>query len=144
MLISLPTGTIYPAMHRLEAAGLIGSEREVANGRRRRSYFLTSAGALAAKRQDWQRISSVISIVLGTATRRAGVMETATLRVYTGHLARHLIGPASRRSEILDEVMDGLPCAVEGKLGVDVAGEPGRAVAASSADAHSHGGHRPP
>jgi transcriptional regulator len=66
-LINLPTGTIYPAMHRLEAAGLIASEWGTTNGRRRRTYFLTAAGrrTLAAKRRDWQRISSVISVVLG-------------------------------------------------------------------------------
>jgi PadR family transcriptional regulator, regulatory protein PadR len=65
--INLPTGTIYPAMHRLEAAGLIGSEWEVENGRKRRNYFLTAAGrrTLADKREDWQRVSSVISVVLG-------------------------------------------------------------------------------
>ncbi|MGI5519947.1 helix-turn-helix transcriptional regulator [Micromonospora sp. CA-259024] len=68
--INLPTGTIYPAMHRLEAAGLIGSEWERANGRKRRNYFLTAAGrrALADKREDWQRVSSVISVVLGAGT----------------------------------------------------------------------------
>lgn len=43
-------------------------------------------------------------------------METATLRHYADRLARHLVGPYSRRSEILDEVLDGLQCAAEGKL----------------------------
>jgi PadR family transcriptional regulator PadR len=66
--INLPTGTIYPAMHRLEAAGLIASEWGMVNGRRRRTYYLTAAGrrALDTKRQDWRRISAVISVVLGT------------------------------------------------------------------------------
>lgn len=64
--INLPTGTVYPALHRLEAAGLIGSEWSRHNGRRRRNYFLTSKGrhALADKREAWQRESSVISGVL--------------------------------------------------------------------------------
>ncbi|MGI5519948.1 hypothetical protein ACQEUX_03230 [Micromonospora sp. CA-259024] len=43
-------------------------------------------------------------------------METATLQRYTDHLARHLVGPTSRRTEILDEVMDGLQCAAEDNL----------------------------
>ncbi|MFF1277488.1 hypothetical protein ACFVZC_29440 [Streptomyces marokkonensis] len=42
--------------------------------------------------------------------------ETAVLRRYTDHLARHLVGPDSRRAAILDEVMDGLECATEGNL----------------------------
>jgi DNA-binding PadR family transcriptional regulator len=77
-VINLPTGTIYPAMHRLEAAGLIDSEWQEANGRRRRSYFLTAAGrrALADKREDWRRDSSVISVVLG-AGGPAGSQATA-------------------------------------------------------------------
>ncbi|MFF8955249.1 PadR family transcriptional regulator [Streptomyces sp. NPDC014894] len=65
--INLPTGTVYPALHRLEAAGLVGSEWVRHNGRRRRNYFLTTAGrrALADKRMAWQEVSSVISVVLG-------------------------------------------------------------------------------
>ena len=75
--INLPTGTIYPAMHRLEAAGLIGSEWEMASGRRRRNYFLTAAGrrALADKRADWERVSSVISVVLGVGGRSGAGVE---------------------------------------------------------------------
>ena len=43
-------------------------------------------------------------------------VESATLRQYTGRLARHLVGPRARRAEILDEVLDGLQCAVEDNL----------------------------
>jgi len=46
----------------------------------------------------------------------AATVETVTLRRYTDHLSRHLVGSYSRRSEILDEVMDGLQCAAEGNL----------------------------
>ena len=42
--LDLPTGTVYPALHRLERAGLIGSGWETVGGRRRRSYQLTTAG----------------------------------------------------------------------------------------------------
>src|SRR5882757_11133586 len=41
----LPEGTIYPALHRLEEAGLLSSDWTTADsGRRRRVYTLTKAG----------------------------------------------------------------------------------------------------
>jgi len=46
----------------------------------------------------------------------APTMETVELRRYTEHLALHLVGPYARRSEILDEVMDGLQCAAADQL----------------------------
>ena len=52
----LPEGTIYPALHRLERAGLVESALESAQGRRRRTYALTARGRkeFAAQRQAWQ------------------------------------------------------------------------------------------
>ena len=43
----LPEGTIYPALHRLEDAGLLASDWADASGRRRRVYALTDKGAAA-------------------------------------------------------------------------------------------------
>ncbi|MEU7576856.1 hypothetical protein AB0B50_04540 [Streptomyces sp. NPDC041068] len=43
-------------------------------------------------------------------------MEAAVLQRYTDHLAEHLVGTGSRRTAILDEVMDGLQCAAEDNL----------------------------
>jgi PadR family transcriptional regulator, regulatory protein PadR len=62
----LPTGTVYPALHRLERAGLIRSRWSTEGGRRRRSYELTAAGrrALAAERSQWQTFSSAVLAVL--------------------------------------------------------------------------------
>ena len=40
----LPTGTIYPALRRLEAAGLVQGTWSEAGGRRRRTYELTPSG----------------------------------------------------------------------------------------------------
>ncbi|HTA13050.1 MAG TPA: PadR family transcriptional regulator, partial [Solirubrobacteraceae bacterium] len=40
----LAEGTIYPALHRLEAAGLLSSSWEVVSGRRRRVYALSHSG----------------------------------------------------------------------------------------------------
>ena len=62
----LPEGTVYPALYRLEAAGLIvGSWSEV-SGRRRKSYALTERGmaALQQKRQSWDQFSGAMSEVL--------------------------------------------------------------------------------
>jgi PadR family transcriptional regulator, regulatory protein PadR len=63
----LPEGTVYPALHRLEEAGLLASDWADADGRRRRVYALTSAGsaALAAQRTEWTRFASGVQAVLG-------------------------------------------------------------------------------
>ncbi|MFJ3659673.1 hypothetical protein ACIPPM_04310 [Streptomyces sp. NPDC090119] len=39
--------------------------------------------------------------------------RAAVLRRYADHVAEHLVGPYSRRSAIIDEVLDGLQCLVE-------------------------------
>jgi PadR family transcriptional regulator, regulatory protein PadR len=59
----LPTGTIYPALHRLERGGLIEGDWDTINGRRRRSYRLTPAGAqaLSAERRNWTRFSAAVT-----------------------------------------------------------------------------------
>lgn len=64
--LDLPTGTVYPALHRLEAVGLITGSWSVVSGRRRRCYSLTAAGrqALAGQRADWLDFASVISAAL--------------------------------------------------------------------------------
>lgn len=64
--LDLPTGTIYPALHRLEAHGLVRGEWSVVGGRRRRSYQLTAAGrrALTGKRADWREFAAVMTDTL--------------------------------------------------------------------------------
>lgn len=63
----LPTGTVYPALHRLERAGLIEGSWEVASGRRRRVYRLTTAGErrLGRDQRQWQEFAVTITEVLG-------------------------------------------------------------------------------
>ena len=64
----LPEGTIYPALHRLEQAGMLASRWTVADlGRQRRVYALTKRGraALAKHRTVWQRFSEAIGTLLG-------------------------------------------------------------------------------
>jgi DNA-binding PadR family transcriptional regulator len=64
--LDLPTGTIYPALHRLEHAGLIKGSWSVVAGRRRRRYQLTAAGAgaLSGKRADWRDFAAMMSTAL--------------------------------------------------------------------------------
>lgn len=69
----LPEGTIYPALHRLEQAGLLGSRWTTADsGRRRRVYTLTKAGtrSLAERRAIWKQFSDAIGGLLGGARPR--------------------------------------------------------------------------
>jgi PadR family transcriptional regulator len=62
----LPTGTVYPALHRLENAGLITGTWSVVEGRRRRSYRLTAAGRrqLAGERSNWQEFAAAVSALV--------------------------------------------------------------------------------
>ena len=64
--LDLPTGTVYPALHRLEAARLINGRWSVADGRQRRTYQLTAKGrrALSSERADWRAFSAMISTAL--------------------------------------------------------------------------------
>ena len=63
----LPEGTIYPALHRLEEAGLLASSWAQAESRRRRVYGLTDEGAaaLAAQRTQWRKFARGMQAVLG-------------------------------------------------------------------------------
>lgn len=66
----LPEGTVYPALHRLERAGLLSSRWSDETGRRRRVYNVTERGraALQAQEQGWYRFSSAINAVLKGTT----------------------------------------------------------------------------
>ncbi len=64
---ALPEGTVYPALHRLEHAGLLSSRWVMAeSGRRRRIYALTGQGprALAEQRAVWERFAGAIGGLL--------------------------------------------------------------------------------
>jgi DNA-binding PadR family transcriptional regulator len=71
--LDLPTGTIYPALHRLERAGLVEATWAQVGGRRRRVYQLTPAGrrALAAERGSWREFSATVTRLLEPAPRPA-------------------------------------------------------------------------
>jgi DNA-binding PadR family transcriptional regulator len=58
----LPEGTVYPALHRLEQAGLLSSTWTTPSGRRRRVYALTRNGAarLVEGRKAWGRFAKAV------------------------------------------------------------------------------------
>lgn len=67
--LDLPTGTLYPALRRLERAGYLRSEWSTVGGRRRRTYRLTAAGkrTLAAERSEWRTFTALVEGVLRPA-----------------------------------------------------------------------------
>lgn len=62
----LPKGTVYPALHRLEQAGLVRGVWSAASGRRRRTYELTAAGRrrLGVERDAWREFSIGMAALL--------------------------------------------------------------------------------
>jgi PadR family transcriptional regulator len=67
---ALAEGTVYPALHRLEAAGMLASRWSVVEGRRRRVYALTGPGrrALANQQRELDRFVTGVRAVLGPAS----------------------------------------------------------------------------
>ena len=67
--IDLPTGTVYPALHRLERAGLVQASWSAAGGRRRRVYQLTPAGrrSLDTERSTWRDFCAAVTTLLQPA-----------------------------------------------------------------------------
>ena len=66
-VLRVEEGSLYPALHRMEQDGWIVSEwGSSENNRRARFYRLTAVGRkqLKAERENWQRISSAVALVL--------------------------------------------------------------------------------
>jgi DNA-binding PadR family transcriptional regulator len=66
-VFDLAEGTVYPVLHRLEAAGALVAEWAPGRGgRRRRMYRLSQHGvtALAAERASWQRFATAFDAVV--------------------------------------------------------------------------------
>lgn len=60
-------GTLYPALHRLERAGLIlGKWQVLPGGRQRRYYHITDKGryTLLEKKKQWQDFWAAVNLVL--------------------------------------------------------------------------------
>ena len=62
-------GSLYPALRRLEAKGMVSAEWGPSeNNRRARVYKLTPAGRkqLAKERADWERFTGALGLILAT------------------------------------------------------------------------------
>ena len=72
--LDLPTGTVYPALRRLERIGYLASEWATVGGRKRRTYRLTDSGRkqLEGERSAWAEFASVIGGVLRPGIRQSG------------------------------------------------------------------------
>ncbi len=68
-VLDFKEGTLYPALHKLEADGLVESSESVENGRPRRYYRITKPGraVLAKDRAEWRAHSRAVSAILGDA-----------------------------------------------------------------------------
>jgi PadR family transcriptional regulator PadR len=66
----LKEGTVYPALHQMERAGLLKAQwRDSPTGRQRKYYSLTAKGRQRAqsKRRQWASISLAMRAILGDA-----------------------------------------------------------------------------
>src|SRR5918993_2393566 len=66
-LLQVETGSLYPALHRLEARGLIAATWELSEkGKRAKYYRLTAAGKkhLTAEQTRWDTFSRAMGLVL--------------------------------------------------------------------------------
>jgi transcriptional regulator len=69
-LLQVETGSLYPALHRLEAKGWIGATWDLSDkGKRARYYRLTAAGRkqLASEQSKWQAFSRAMGLILNPA-----------------------------------------------------------------------------
>ena len=71
-LLQVETGSLYPALHRLEAKGWIAASWDLSEkGKRARYYRLTPRGRkqLAAERSKWEAFSRAMGLILNPADR---------------------------------------------------------------------------
>ena len=68
-VLDFKEGTLYPALHGLEAKGLITSCTSTVNGRTRFCYKLTDKGkkVLAKQVEEWDQFTGAISLILKEA-----------------------------------------------------------------------------
>jgi PadR family transcriptional regulator PadR len=66
-MLQVETGSLYPALHRLEAKGWIAASWDLSEkGKRARYYRLTARGRkqLATEQSKWQALSRAIGLIL--------------------------------------------------------------------------------
>ena len=65
--LTIPQGSLYPALHRLERRGWIRAEWGVSDNNRKAKYYqLTRAGRqqLTVESEDWARLTAAVALVL--------------------------------------------------------------------------------
>ena len=73
-LLQVETGSLYPALHRLEAKGWIAASWELSDrGKRARFYRLTRSGRkqLVAEQSKWQAFSRAMGLILNPIEEEA-------------------------------------------------------------------------
>ena len=73
-LLRVDTGSLYPALHRLEKQKWVASEWKVSENRQRvKVYRLTPGGKkqLSAERSRWSQLSDAIAGILNPAPRKS-------------------------------------------------------------------------
>jgi len=73
-LFQVETGSLYPALHRLEAKGWVAAEWALSEkGKRARYYKLTRPGRkqLAAGQSKWQALSRAMGLILNPVEEEA-------------------------------------------------------------------------
>jgi transcriptional regulator len=73
-LLQVETGSLYPALHRLEAKGWITPSWELSSkGKRARFYRLTARGRkqLAAEQSKWEAFSRAVALILNPVDQEA-------------------------------------------------------------------------
>jgi transcriptional regulator len=66
-LLQIETGSLYPALHRLEARGWVAASWDLSDkGKRARYYRLTPGGKkqLAAEHSKWEKFSRAVGLIL--------------------------------------------------------------------------------
>ena len=68
-VLQVQQGSLYPALHRLEARGLLSAEwKETETGREAKFYRLTPKGRKQLKEEtaSWARLTGAIGLILGS------------------------------------------------------------------------------
>jgi PadR family transcriptional regulator, regulatory protein PadR len=73
-LLQVETGSLYPALHRLEAQGWVAATWELSDkGKRARFYSLTRLGRkqLASEQSKWQAFARAMELILNPVEKEA-------------------------------------------------------------------------
>jgi len=73
-LLQVETGSLYPALHRLEAKGWVAASWELSDkGKRARYYRLTARGRkqLASEQSKWQAFARAVGLILQPVDQEA-------------------------------------------------------------------------